>query len=234
MRVTDREDLEFVGEFDERLEEDASSNAGNGEKEDGMVSCGGCARPCGRPAGEGDVLYDKFRIFLKIEGVRTKEGRTDALVDGLGVDEMVEGGVGDLRGVGAAGDFLRKLKRGSLRLALDEASGVEEEGTAEECWRPRNRSESSEVLVRSLAEAETVGVREEVAISAAGGGKGHAGQELEGEVGMYMRSVGQAPLFWAFRTFYIYGYGYGLTAVLLRVKVSFAINVLVCHCLFRK
>ena len=80
------------------------------------------------------------------------------------MDERAEGGVGDLRGVGAAGDFLRKLKRGILRLALDEASGVEEEGTAEECWRPRKRSESSEVLVRSLAEAETVGVREEVAI----------------------------------------------------------------------
>lgn len=43
VRVTDREDLEFVGEFEERLEEDASSNAGKGEKEDGIVSCGGCA-----------------------------------------------------------------------------------------------------------------------------------------------------------------------------------------------
>jgi len=60
VRVTEREDLEFVGEFEERLEEDASSNAGNGEKEDGIVSCGGCVRPCGRSAGEGDALYDKF------------------------------------------------------------------------------------------------------------------------------------------------------------------------------
>jgi hypothetical protein len=59
VRVPDREDLEFVGEFEERLEEDASSKAGNGEKEDGMVSCGGCARPCGRSAGEGDALDDK-------------------------------------------------------------------------------------------------------------------------------------------------------------------------------
>ncbi len=43
VRVNDRVDLEFVGEVEERLEEDASSNAGNGEKEDlGMVSCGGC------------------------------------------------------------------------------------------------------------------------------------------------------------------------------------------------
>jgi hypothetical protein len=42
LRVTDRADLEFVGEIEERLEEDASSNAGNGEKEeDGIVSCGG-------------------------------------------------------------------------------------------------------------------------------------------------------------------------------------------------
>jgi hypothetical protein len=44
VRVNDRVGLEFVGEVEERLEEDASSNAGNGEKEDlGMVSCGGCA-----------------------------------------------------------------------------------------------------------------------------------------------------------------------------------------------
>ncbi len=71
-----------------------------------------------------------------------------------------EGGVGDLRGVGAAGDFLRRLKRGILRLALEETSDVGE-GT-EECCRLRKRSESSEVLVRSLAEA--VGGREGVAI----------------------------------------------------------------------
>ena len=94
--------------------------------------------------------------------------------------ERAEGGVGDLRGVGAAGDFLRKLKRGILRLALDEGSDVEE-GTEEECWRPRKRSESSDVLVRSLAEAEMV-EREEVAILAAGRGKGHAGQDLEAYV----------------------------------------------------
>jgi hypothetical protein len=57
------------------------------------------------------------------------------LVEGLGVDERAEGGVGDLQGVGAAGDFLRKLKRGILRLALDEVSGVEEEEgmVVEEC-----------------------------------------------------------------------------------------------------
>ena len=44
VRVNDRVGLEFVGEVEERLEEDPSSNAGNGEKEDlGIVSCGGCA-----------------------------------------------------------------------------------------------------------------------------------------------------------------------------------------------
>jgi hypothetical protein len=44
VRVNDRVDLEFVGEVEECLEKDASSNVGNGEKEDlGMVSCGGCA-----------------------------------------------------------------------------------------------------------------------------------------------------------------------------------------------
>jgi hypothetical protein len=44
VRVNDRVGLEFIGEVEERFEEDASSNAGNGEKEDlGMVSCGGCA-----------------------------------------------------------------------------------------------------------------------------------------------------------------------------------------------
>jgi hypothetical protein len=44
VRVNDRVGLVFVGEVEERLEDDASSNAGNGEKEDlGIVSCGGCA-----------------------------------------------------------------------------------------------------------------------------------------------------------------------------------------------
>jgi len=39
VRVTDRVDFVFVGDVEERLEEDASSNAGNGEKEDlGIVS----------------------------------------------------------------------------------------------------------------------------------------------------------------------------------------------------
>lgn len=44
LRVNDRVGLEFVGEVEERLEEeDVSSNAGNGEKEDlGIVSRGGC------------------------------------------------------------------------------------------------------------------------------------------------------------------------------------------------
>jgi hypothetical protein len=46
---------------------------------------------------------------------------------------------------------LRKLKSGILRLDLGEGSD-EEEGM-DECWRPRKRSESSEVLLRSLAEA---------------------------------------------------------------------------------
>jgi hypothetical protein len=41
VRVTERGDFEFVGEDEERLEEDASLNAGKGEKEDGIVSCGG-------------------------------------------------------------------------------------------------------------------------------------------------------------------------------------------------
>jgi hypothetical protein len=64
-------------------------------------------------------------------------------------------------GKGAAGDFLRRLKSGILRLTLVEGS-EEEEGGAVECWRPRKRSESSEVLLRSLAEA--VEGREGVAI----------------------------------------------------------------------
>lgn len=97
---------------------------------------------------------ERFRLNERENG---EEGETHALVDGLGVG--TEGGVGDRRGLGVAGDFLRRLKRGILRLALDVAS--DGEGT-EECWRPRKRSESSEVLVRSLAEA--VGVREGVAI----------------------------------------------------------------------
>jgi len=58
VRVTDREDLEFVGEFEERLEEDPSSNAGNGENEDGIVSFGGCPWLCVDAAGEGDALRD--------------------------------------------------------------------------------------------------------------------------------------------------------------------------------
>jgi hypothetical protein len=56
---------------------------------------------------------------------------------------------------------LRRLKSGSLRLALGEGS-VEEDDGREACWRPRKRSESSEVLLRSLAEA--VEGREGVAI----------------------------------------------------------------------
>jgi hypothetical protein len=48
---------------------------------------------------------------------------------------------------------LRRLKSGILRLALVEGSGAGEEEGREECWRPRKRSESSEVLLRSLAEA---------------------------------------------------------------------------------
>jgi hypothetical protein len=44
VRVNDCVGLEFVGEVEEHLEEDASSNAGNGGKEDlGIVSCRGCA-----------------------------------------------------------------------------------------------------------------------------------------------------------------------------------------------
>jgi hypothetical protein len=100
------------------------------------------------------------------------KGKTHLLKDGLGV--CTDWGVGDRRGLGVAGDFLRRLKRGILRLALEEAS--DGEGTAE-CWRPRKRSESSEVLVRSLAEA--VGVREGVAIERRGSGKGHAGWLVE-------------------------------------------------------
>jgi hypothetical protein len=55
---------------------------------------------------------------------------------------------------------LRRLKSGILRLTLVEGSDEEEGGV--ECWRPRKRSESSEVLLRSLAEA--VEGREGVAI----------------------------------------------------------------------
>ena len=44
VRVTEGVDLEVLGETDERLEEDTSSNVGNGEKDDeGIVSCRGCA-----------------------------------------------------------------------------------------------------------------------------------------------------------------------------------------------
>jgi len=44
VHVNDRVGLVFIGEVEECLEEDASSNAGNGEKEDlGIVCCGGCA-----------------------------------------------------------------------------------------------------------------------------------------------------------------------------------------------
>ena len=79
-------------------------------------------------------------------------------MDELGVGGT--GGTGTGWGSGAAGDFLRRLKSGILRLALGE--GSDEEGGREECWRPRKRSESSEVLLRSLAEA--VEGREGVAI----------------------------------------------------------------------
>jgi len=42
--MNDRVGLVFIGEVEERLEEVASSNVDNGEKEDlGIVSCGGCA-----------------------------------------------------------------------------------------------------------------------------------------------------------------------------------------------
>jgi hypothetical protein len=39
VRMNDRVGLEFVGEVEEHLEEDASSNAGNGEKEDLGIVC---------------------------------------------------------------------------------------------------------------------------------------------------------------------------------------------------
>lgn len=68
--------------------------------------------------------------------------------------------MGERRALAAAGDFLRRLKRGILRLDLEEGSDGGE-GT-EECWRPRKRSESSEVFERSLP--EVVEGREGVAI----------------------------------------------------------------------
>lgn len=44
VRVNDRVGLEFIGEVEERFDDDASSKPGNGEKDDlGIVSCGGCA-----------------------------------------------------------------------------------------------------------------------------------------------------------------------------------------------
>ena len=61
VRVIDRVDREFVGELEVRLEEGASSNAGNGEKEDdGIVSWGGCVRLCEDSANDGDSLEDKI------------------------------------------------------------------------------------------------------------------------------------------------------------------------------
>ena len=89
---------------------------------------------------------------------RQYEGRaTHGFVEELGVGT---GGVGQRWASGAAGDFLRRLKSGILRFTLVEGSDEEEGGV--ECWRPRKRSESSEVLLRSLAEA--VEGREGVAI----------------------------------------------------------------------
>lgn len=73
---------------------------------------------------------------------------------------MGTGGMGEGGASRAAGDFLRRLKSGILRLTLVEGSDEVEGGV--ECWRPRKRSESSEVLLRSLAEA--VEGREGVAI----------------------------------------------------------------------
>jgi len=56
-RAVDRVDLEFVGEIEERLEEDASSNVGKGEKDvEGMVSCGSCDRAGFGSEGECGVL----------------------------------------------------------------------------------------------------------------------------------------------------------------------------------
>jgi hypothetical protein len=64
VRVTDRIDLEFVGEIEERLEEDASSNTYKGEKEEGIVTCGGCVSLCVDAAGDGDVLDQKFKFEI--------------------------------------------------------------------------------------------------------------------------------------------------------------------------
>jgi hypothetical protein len=54
VRVTERVDLEYVGEPEERLEVDASSKVGNGENEDGgIVSLGRCPSPLEDPARDG-------------------------------------------------------------------------------------------------------------------------------------------------------------------------------------
>lgn len=131
VRVADRVDLEFVGEIEDRLEEDASSNAGSGEKEEGgIVSCGSGALAwlC---VDSTDAL-DEI-IFLNDKGWKDEGRKTDAFVEGLGVG--TGGGVGWRGALGVAGDFLRRLKRGILRLAFVEGSveGVEVEVEVEEC-----------------------------------------------------------------------------------------------------
>ena len=87
------------------------------------------------------------REWIEKKGRDDEGGATHGFVAEPGVGTE---GVGGRWGSGGAGDFLRRLKSGILRLGLGE--GSEEEGR-EECWRPRKRSESSEVLLRSLAEA---------------------------------------------------------------------------------
>jgi len=87
------------------------------------------------------------REWIEKKGGDDEGGGTQGLVEEPGGGKEGGGGGG---GPGGAGDFLRRLKSGILRLGLGE--GSEEEGR-EECWRPRKRSESSEVLLRSLAEA---------------------------------------------------------------------------------
>ncbi len=101
---------------------------------------------------------------------------------------------------------MRRLKSGILRLALVEGSDAGEEEGREECWRPRKRSESSEVLLRSLAEA--VEGREGVAIE-----RVHRARE-----GMYMRTL--APL--------------GLPLQITVHGGISCVNVVVCICLPRK
>ena len=84
VRVNDRVGLVFVGEVEERLEEDASSNAGKGEKEDlGIVSCGGCA---GRWVdATGDALDENGREGFE-KKVREDEGRaTHGFVEEPGI-----------------------------------------------------------------------------------------------------------------------------------------------------